>query len=396
MSKFQKILISFLILLAIITGVVGYYIKNTRIIDLNDYSILSDRSEDFEYIEEINFEYLEERILFNSEVEDYLSKMTNEEKIAQIFFISPESLTGLEDEYATISGNLTKEKIDEYPVGGLIYTGNNITSIEQARRLLNGVNDYSKLRINLPLMLMYKESAETLGLNEYLNIKDEYIPNELALIGDDELINKYIDNRIKGLKSFGFNTYYGLNVNLNDELNKDPNSFGQDPFYASQIIEDFAQKIHDNNLILISSKFPKSNDTQVNLDHLISGDFITIQTAIDLDSEGIILSNDISKAVTESSSKKVAESENSFDILRGRMGYEAIAFTDDISLLNLENEKEYVLNCFLAGCDGIINPNNFLETYDYLIECLNEGKISNTRINNAVGRIITAKLARLY
>ena len=61
--------------------------------------------------------------------EDVLSAMTLEEKVAQMFFVTPEALTGAA--FVTEAGEITEERFSEYPVGGIIYFTENIVSREQ-------------------------------------------------------------------------------------------------------------------------------------------------------------------------------------------------------------------------------------------------------------------------
>ena len=56
--------------------------------------------------------------------EDVLSAMTLEEKVAQMFFVTPEALTGAA--FVTEAGEITEERFSEYPVGGIIYFTENI------------------------------------------------------------------------------------------------------------------------------------------------------------------------------------------------------------------------------------------------------------------------------
>lgn len=62
----------------------------------------------------------------DTQVESLLAQLTLEEKIAQMFIITPEALTGVST--ATAAGTATQEAYSRYPVGGLVYFTQNITS----------------------------------------------------------------------------------------------------------------------------------------------------------------------------------------------------------------------------------------------------------------------------
>lgn len=80
-------------------------------------------------------------MVFAEAVETALSNMTLEQQIAQLFIVSPETLTGTER--ATIAGDGTKTAFEAYPVGGVMYTRNNYMGRSQMRNLITGMQDIS-------------------------------------------------------------------------------------------------------------------------------------------------------------------------------------------------------------------------------------------------------------
>lgn len=99
----------------------------------------------------------EERETFSDAVEQKLTSMTTEQKVAQLFLTTPEALTGVDR--VTISGNGTREALREYPVGGLIYSQTNFIGLEQAEALIGGAQGHSDTAIGLPLFMLINEDA---------------------------------------------------------------------------------------------------------------------------------------------------------------------------------------------------------------------------------------------
>ena len=60
----------------------------------------------------------------DAKVQDLIAGMSLEEKVAQMFFVTPENLTGVD--VATQAGETTRQALTQYPVGGLIYFSKNI------------------------------------------------------------------------------------------------------------------------------------------------------------------------------------------------------------------------------------------------------------------------------
>lgn len=99
----------------------------------------------------------EEREVFSDAVEQKLASMTTEQKVAQLFIISPESLTGVDR--VTISGNGTRDALNQYPVGGLIYAQKNFMGTAQATSLIEGAQEHAQNSIGVPLFILIDEDA---------------------------------------------------------------------------------------------------------------------------------------------------------------------------------------------------------------------------------------------
>lgn len=80
-------------------------------------------------------------VAFSADVEAAMAGMTLEEKVAQLFIVSPETLTGADR--VTIAGNGTRNALVDYPVGGILYARRNYLGQVQMRDLLRGAQDMS-------------------------------------------------------------------------------------------------------------------------------------------------------------------------------------------------------------------------------------------------------------
>ena len=73
-------------------------------------------------------------------VEEALQEMTLREKVLQLFMVTPEALTGVDEVYA--AGAKTEESIREYPVGGIVYFKQNLRSPDQVKDMLTRTQKY--------------------------------------------------------------------------------------------------------------------------------------------------------------------------------------------------------------------------------------------------------------
>lgn len=75
-----------------------------------------------------------------NKVDLLLAKMTTEQKVAQLFVVSPEQLTGIGT--AVSAGETTRKALAAHPVGGLCHFGKNITDKEQLTSMLANTLPY--------------------------------------------------------------------------------------------------------------------------------------------------------------------------------------------------------------------------------------------------------------
>lgn len=87
-------------------------------------------------------------------------------------------------------------------------------------------------------------------------------------------------------------------------------------------------------------------------------------------------------------------------LLKERLGFEGIVISDYNGLDQIENAQTYkdkAIACINAGVDVLMvaeqdgTTPRWKNLYDCLVEAVNEGKISDERLNDAVARILTAK-----
>ena len=81
------------------------------------------------------------------------------------------------------------------------------------------------------------------------------------------------------------------------------------------------------------------------------------------------------------------------DVLKGELGFSGFVVSDWEALTALSGSdfKEDVALAINAGVDMLMEPNNYKESINAIVNNVNDGKISEERINEAVSRILTVK-----
>jgi beta-glucosidase len=92
---------------------------------------------------------------------------------------------------------------------------------------------------------------------------------------------------------------------------------------------------------------------------------------------------------------KMHENREYIDILKNDLGFEGFvaADWDSVDNTSASNRKSQVINCVNAGVDMLMQMSSFDESRRYIIEGVNEGLISKERVDDAVTRIIRAKIS---
>ena len=152
-----------------------------------------------ESTEETESTYTKEDAL-NDMVEDTLAGMTLEQKVAGLFFVTPEQLTGVSQVVA--AGDATRESLEKYPVGGLIYFAQNIQSENQSKEMLSNTASYSLF----PLFFgVDEEGGKVARVADALKL-DKTVPmGEIGAAGDTQAAYDAYQNIGGYLSAYGFN-----------------------------------------------------------------------------------------------------------------------------------------------------------------------------------------------
>ena len=80
--------------------------------------------------------------LFEESVRNYVRNITLEEQVLGLFIVTPEQITGVSA--AIKAGDGTKKALEQYPVGGLIYSEKNMLDPQQFTDMIAGTKSMSK------------------------------------------------------------------------------------------------------------------------------------------------------------------------------------------------------------------------------------------------------------
>ena len=152
--------------------------------------------------------------------------------------------------------------------------------------------------------------------------------------------------------------------------------------------------VNENDMISILRYFPKITDSGKYTEDT-TNELAVFQAGIDAGAKIIMVSNARAEYMTLDRYLPCSLSEGAVASVRGAMGYEGILITSSLAnsiITSSYSSGEAAVKAIVAGMDMIFNPADFVEAYEAVVEAVNDGTISQLRLENAVGRILELKI----
>lgn len=336
---------------------------------------------------------------------DTLASMTLEEKVWQLFYVTPESLTGYPK--VTEAGLATKEALGYKPVGGLIYFAQNLKDQAQVTSMLTTVQTYSRI----PLFLGTDEEGGTVsrvGSNPDLggqNIGDMASYGES---GDPAALYNAMGTVADMLTGLGFNMDFAPVADVSGGRTDNvigSRSFGTDPELCASMVSVAAGALADGGVVSCLKHFP-GYGSAVTDDHygtsvlnktqeeLEACDLLPFVSGIESDVPFIMVSHLSVPAVTGDDTPSDLSEEIVSGLLRNKLGFENVIITDAQnmgSITDYYTAAEAAVGALKAGADMILMPDDLQAAYDGVLAAVKNGTLTEQRLNESILRILTVK-----
>ena len=335
-----------------------------------------------------------------------LSQMSTEEKVAQLFVVSPERLVhGVSKGAYTQVDNKLVEAAARYPVAGFILFGRNIQSAEQVRAFNKSL---SKLTPIPPILAIDEEGGwvARLALNRNLFLPRFANMETVGKTGNTE--NARGAGQIIGsyLATFGFTLDFApvVDVNTNPEnIVIGDRAFGDNPKLVSDMAAAFLSGLHSTGVKGCIKHFPGHGDTKGDThkdyvavtktwDELKSCEIIPFRQ--NLGNTDCVMVAHVTCPAIDSLYPASLSKTLITDKLRGELGYKGLILTDALhmgAIVKSYGAGEACVLAFEAGNDILLMPKDFHAGYDAILKAVQSGRISEERLNESVLRILQFK-----
>lgn len=336
-------------------------------------------------------------ISIDDEVKNKMSKMTLEQKIAQMLILYSTSDTVSDD---------FKNTLKTYNPGGFILMKENITTFDKTKKFVDDLQKNS----DIPMIISIdQEGGNVQRLLELKDVKPTNIPYMyyLGQTNDTNLAYEVGKLMAEELRTIGVNVDYAPVLDIYS--NKDnkvigKRSFGTTPEQVSNMALSYAKGLEENGVIATYKHFPGHGDTSVDshynlpvitksYDELKNFELIPFKKAIESDAKIIMIghlnfTNITSDGVPSSLSEKIIT-----DILKKDLGYKGLVITDALNMGALTKkytDEEIYTKTINAGVDLLLMPNGSKKAIEYI-----KKNISEERINKSVEKILKFKYTYL-
>lgn len=343
------------------------------------------------------------------QIEMLLNSLTLEEKVAQMFFVTPEELTGART--VTETDEAAKAALDTYPVGGLVFFSHNLLTPEQTKAMLYDVQQYALQTQGVPLFLGVDEEGGRvlrIGAKKAFGVEKVKAMGSIAAKQGIEGVYCAADTIGGYLKELGFNVDFAPDAdvitNASNRVIGD-RSFGTDPETVADMAWRYSEGLHDNQILACYKHFPGHGGTvedshsgyaysYKNLEELKEAELVPFQQGCGKGVDFIMASHISAPNVTGSDVPASLSELFVTDILRNEMGYQGIVITDSLSMgavCSHYSPEEAAVLAVQAGCDMLLMPQDFERAYQAVIDAVSSQRITQQRIDESVARILKAK-----
>lgn len=318
-------------------------------------------------------------------IESLLKDMTIEEMVAGMFMVSPESITDVQTVVQAKEG--TKKAITENPVGGIVYLPQNFKSQDQFTQMIANTRGFSRFPIFTALKAEcgtstdfgMEATAKASELTDAESVKNAYgsIAEKLAL--------------------------YGINMNLapvseivseGGDASLQGRTFGSDAATAAPLVSAAVQAMQEKEVSAVLQKFPGTAAGSKTLEELKNSEFVIYDLAIKNGVDCIMVSHIKVSGVTGDETPASLSSVMLNDVLRNMLGFKGVIITDylnDTAITENYSSADVSVAAILAGADVLLEPENYQEAYEGVLQAIADGRITKERIHDSMYRIYRVK-----
>jgi beta-glucosidase len=350
-------------------------------------------------------------------VETILSQMTLEEKVGQMTQITLDAIGNGDSVFSAktpfgFDSTRLKNAIEKYKIGSVLNTTNNYAlTTNEWNNIVSTIQHYSN-KTHLKIPIIY--GIDAIHGSTYA-VGATMFPQQIALAATFNPQNAYNMASICAYETRACGSPW--NFSPVRELGADPRfsrqfeGFGEDPFLGKimgeQIIKGYegkgdsiieSRKVASCLKHFLAYSVPNSGKDRTPAyvpEHVIREYHLPqFKAAIDAGAESVMINSGLINGISVHASYEIITK-----LLKEELGFEGVVVTDWMDIINLQkrdkiaaNNKEAIKLAINAGIDMSMVPYDYVRFCDDLVELVKDGEVKESRIDDAVRRILKMKL----
>lgn len=336
-------------------------------------------------------------------VDETLAGMTLHEKVCQMMFVTPEELTG--EGGVTVAGDATRQALENYPVGGIVYFAKNLESQDQVKEMIDNSQKYSSIG------LFVATDEEGGVVNRLMDtVGTTYIGSMYYYKDDgDETAYENAYTIANDMSALGFNLDFAPVADVwsnPDNTVIGERAYSDDYAQAAELVGNAVKGFNDGGVMCTLKHFPGHGDTAEDShyssayvhrtkEEIMADEMQPFRSGIEAGAEFVMVGHLIVPDIDEvpaTLSYKIATG-----ILRDELKFEGVAITDSFEMESIADNysvDDAVVMSVKAGMDMILQPKDMASAVNSIEQAVADGELSEDRIDESVRRILTLKESR--
>lgn len=336
-------------------------------------------------------------------VDETLAGMTLHEKVCQMMFVTPEELTG--EDGVTVAGDATRQALENYPVGGIVYFAKNLESQDQVKEMIDNSQKYSSIG------LFVATDEEGGVVNRLMDtVGTTYIGSMYYYKDDgDETAYENAYTIANDMSALGFNLDFAPVADVwsnPDNTVISERAYSDDYAQAAELVGNAVKGFNDGGVMCTLKHFPGHGDTAEDShyssayvhrtkEEIMADEMQPFRSGIEAGAEFVMVGHLIVPDIDEvpaTLSYKIATG-----ILREELKFEGVAITDSFEMESIADNysvDDAVVMSVKAGMDMILQPKDMASAVNSIEQAVADGELSEDRIDESVRRILTLKESR--
>lgn len=336
-------------------------------------------------------------------VDETLVGMTLHEKVCQMMFVTPEELTG--EDGVTVAGDATRQALENYPVGGIVYFAKNLESQDQVKEMIDNSQKYSSIG------LFVATDEEGGVVNRLMDtVGTTYIDSMYYYKDDgDETAYENAYTIANDMSALGFNLDFAPVADVwsnPDNTVIGERAYSDDYAQAAELVGNAVKGFNDGGVMCTLKHFPGHGDTAEDShyssayvhrtkEEIMADEMQLFRSGIEAGAEFVMVGHLIVPDIDEvpaTLSYKIATG-----ILRDELKFEGVAITDSFEMESIADNysvDDAVVMSVKAGMDMILQPKDMASAVNSIEQAVADGELSEDRIDESVRRILTLKESR--